>query len=306
MRVFLRNLPVALVLLITLPACAQPVEQTREERIIENLKFEFAQLRELSVEMQSIEASGIDGVEIGTFVIQGTQTQQFLLTSDDELYLIAAGPIDVGRTAGDLDDLRAAERATEAQTANYRMERLDELIDGKPMRGNPDAPVTIVEFSDFQCPYCRRVNPTLDQLLESRSDINLVYLHFPLGNHPWARPAAVASICAARQDHDAFWTLHDTYFAEQSSFSTSNVMDRSRNILQGTGIDLQVWDACAMDESSDAHAAAVAEMDASMQIAREFGVTGTPAFYINGFGMSGAKPLAEFEENIQRALDAVN
>jgi len=164
--------------------------------------------------------------------------------------------------------------------------------------------VTIIEFSDFECPYCRRVNPTIEQLLDSRSDVNLVYMHFPLGNHPWARPAAVAAICAAEQDHDAFWTLHDAYFENQSSFSTTNVMDRSRGVLQDTGIDLPLWDTCATDESSDAHAAAVAEMTASMQIAREFGVTGTPAFFVNGFEMSGAKPLAEFQETIQRALDA--
>lgn len=314
MRIAHCILPIALIVLVTLPACAQSSEQSSEQtsdqaradRIIENLKFEFEQLRPLNVEMQSIEDSGIEGVEIGTFIIQGTQAQQFLLTSDDQLYLVAGGPIDVGRTDEDLDALRATAQESEVEAANYRMERLDEVIADKPMRGSPDAPVTIVEFSDFECPYCRRVNPTIDELLESRSDVNLVYLHFPLGNHPWARPAAIASICAANQDHDAFWTLHDAYFADQSSFSTSNVMDRSRNVLADTGIDMSLWETCAADESSDAHSAAVAELTASMQIAREFGVTGTPAFFVNGIAMSGAKPLAEFEETIERALDTAN
>ena len=80
---------------------------------------------------------------------------------------------------------------------------------GLPTRGNPDGPVLIVEFSDFQCPYCTRGAETMAKVLEQYpNDVKFVFKHFPLGFHNWAKSAAIASHCAGLQSDDAFWTLH--------------------------------------------------------------------------------------------------
>ena len=80
------------------------------------------------------------------------------------------------------------------EKAAEKRDKLNESIVGLPARGNPEAPVTIVEFSDFQCPYCARGASTMDQLLEKYpNDVKLVFKHFPLGFHKWAKPAAIAS-----------------------------------------------------------------------------------------------------------------
>lgn len=282
-------------------ACAQSVDDLRADRILENLKHEFPQLQDIEVEMQALEPTDVSGLSRGSFLIGGQQTQEFLITDDDQLYLVAAGPIDVGRTEEELAALQAEARAAEAAEALRRQAELEELAAGQPVRGNPEAPVLIVEFSDFQCPYCQRAAATVDELLEKRDDVRLVYLHFPLPNHPWARPAAIASACAANQDDDAFWTLHDAYFENQRQLSPTNVIARSRDFLAGQTLDMEVWKTCAEDETSAAHQEAAAFVDAATELGRQLGVTGTPGFFVNGHYLNGAKPLEDFEAVVEQA-----
>jgi len=171
-------------------------------------------------------------------------------------------------------------------------------------RGPDDAPVTIFEFSDFQCPYCARGFDTVEELLQRYpEEIRFVYLHYPLSNHNWAKPAAIASICAANQDDEAFWPLHDSYFRNQGDITPETVIEDSRRHLEGTGIDLDLWQTCALDMESADYLYAEAKVEASMEAAeRDFGVTGTPAFFINGQRLSGAHPIETFEEIVQELL----
>ncbi|MBM4266616.1 MAG: thioredoxin, partial [Deltaproteobacteria bacterium] len=117
-------------------------------------------------------------------------------------------------------DKRAAE---EAKASAERMTKLNEAAAKAPYRGKKDASVTIVEFSDFQCPFCARGAATMEEVVKKYpDDVKFVFMHFPLDFHPWAKPAAIATNCAAKQDNDAFWILHDKYFADQKALTPAN------------------------------------------------------------------------------------
>lgn len=161
-----------------------------------------------------------------------------------------------------------------------------------PSIGREDAPVTIVEFSDYQCPFCSRAEPTVKQVLAQYPDsVRLVYRHFPLDAiHPQARPAAIAAVCAAQQDR--FWEFHDKVFASQSDLSA----EKLASFADELALDRAAFDACL---TSDAAATSVEKDLAAGQAA---GTTGTPAFFINGIRLSGARPLDDFVEVIESEL----
>ncbi len=287
-------------------AADEPAEQ-RKERILANLKFLFPQIQQYNVVMGELTPSDIEGLERGSFTINERQTQQFLVTTDDkQLFLLAAEPVDVSLTSEELAALVAEREAAAAREARERGTELAEAVKGLPVRGNPEAPVTIVEFSDFQCPYCARAYNTVEEVLAKfPEDVKLVYVHFPLPNHPWAKPAAIASVCAAQQDPVAFWALHDGYFENQRTINPDNVIEKSKAFLDGAGIDLDVWTACAEDTESVAYQGAAAAVEGALQMGSKYGVTGTPGFFVNGRFVSGAQPLEAFEELITQAKQDV-
>ena len=282
---------------------ADESSEQRKAKILENLQYQIPQIRDTYVVMGEFTDSGIDGLDQGSFTINGQQTYKFLVTTDDAtLYLLAADPIDVSLSADEIAAAMEEERQAGAQEALDRHTELAAFAAGMPVRGNPDAPVTIIEFSDFQCPYCARGFTTVEQILEKYpEDVKFVYLHFPLGNHPWAMPSAIAAVCAAQQDADAFWTLHDNYFRNQRAITTNNILDKSREFLDGSGIDFDTWATCAGDKESEAYKGASLAVESSMSTGSKFGVTGTPGFFVNGHFLSGAKPLDEFDALIAQA-----
>ncbi|MEL6616653.1 MAG: thioredoxin domain-containing protein, partial [Bacteroidota bacterium] len=280
-----RSLVLALVA-TTIVACGPANGQTpadnsddRKATIIANLKYEYPQIAEMTVEIDTLE-SVASGMDRGQFLIQGQSPQPFLVTSDDtQLYLLASDAIDVSRSTEELAAAAANADADAIEEARARGAELAAATNGLPFKGPEDAPVTIVEFSDFQCSFCGRAAETVRTILSQYpEDVKLVYAHFPLSNHPWATPAAIASTCAAQQDLDAFWMLHDLYFAEQRSFSTANVMARSRDALANTGIDMATWDTCATDESSTVYQGVAQSVQTQMALGEEYGVRGTPGF----------------------------
>ena len=282
---------------------ADEATEQRKARILENLKYQIPQIRAVSVVMGDLTRSDVEGLDQGSFLINGQQSYKFLVTKDDtRLYLLAADPIDVSLSTDDIAAAMEEERQIALKQAMERHEELAAFAAGMPVRGNPDAPVTIIEFSDFQCPYCARGFTTVEQLLEKYpDDVKFVYLHFPLGNHPWAMPSAIAAVCAAQQDDEAFWALHDNYFRNQRSINTSNVLDKSREFLAGSGIDLDTWATCAGDKESEAYKGAALAVESSMATGNKHGVSGTPGFFVNGHFLSGAKPLEEFDAIIAQA-----
>jgi len=168
--------------------------------------------------------------------------------------------------------------------------RIEEVVEnvateGRPYKGSADAPVTIVEFSNFTCPACAMVQPALKELLVVREgQVGLVFRHFPLGPpHTDGFRAAVAAECAAQQG--VFWEMHDSLFAHAETLSENDLL----GYAAGLGVDEVAFAACL--DSDDAEVRIREDIAAG----QEYGVTGTPTFFINGRRVSGTLPLSDFE-----------
>lgn len=161
----------------------------------------------------------------------------------------------------------------------------------EPAKGPQDAPITLVEYSDFECPYCVRAQSSVAQVLATYGDqVRHVYRDFPLAMHDNAHLAAQAGQCAAEQDQ--FWAYHDVLFA--------NVRALRPDDLRRYAVELNL-DAGAFDEclQSGRHAESV---DADLASGQANGVSGTPAFFINGRLLSGAQPFTAFQQIIDEEL----
>jgi len=146
-------------------------------------------------------------------------------------------------------------------------------VAGSPILGNPDAPITVVEFSDFQCPFCARTAPLIKQVQDKYGDkVRVVYKHFPLQFHAAARPAAIASIAA--QEQGKFWEMHDVLFENTTSLSEAKMDDYA----QQAGLDVERFKADYAQKKTEYDARVTAEYQEGVAAA----VRGTPTLYING------------------------
>ncbi len=163
-----------------------------------------------------------------------------------------------------------------------------------PARGPENAPVVIVSFSDYECPFCKRAEPTIDAVLAKYpTQVRLVFRHLPLDAlHPQARPAAIAAVCAESQGK--FWEYHALLFENQQALGNEELAKYAST----AGLDAAVFKTCL--QSPEAAQRVQADTDA----ARALGITGTPAFFINGILISGARPLDDFSKWIDRELAA--
>ena len=160
-----------------------------------------------------------------------------------------------------------------------------------PVRGNPSAPVTIVEFSDYQCPFCARVNPTLDRIRQTYGDrVKIVFKDFPLPNHPQAPKASEAARCAGEQNK--YWEMHDAMFANQRALEVPALKQTARTI----GLDGTAFDQC-LDSGKWMPA-----VQAGMALGEKMGVNSTPTLYINGRAIIGAMPFENFKQIIDEEL----
>jgi protein-disulfide isomerase len=196
-----------------------------------------------------------------------------------------------------LEDQRAQEARQEIVTrAAVRIELVPprvELEGDGPSLGPENAAVTIVEFSDFQCPYCRQASGIVYNLAEKYpEEVRIVYRHLPLDRlHPRARAGAEASACAA--DQGLFWEYHDQLFANPRAFEDEDLRGYAREV----GADEERFDACF---DAREHAAKV---EADVAAAVELGITGTPAFVVNGILLYGLQSEEAFERLIQDELE---
>ena len=144
-------------------------------------------------------------------------------------------------------------------------------VNNSAVKGTKNAPVTITIFDDFQCPYCARLVPTLDKVLAAYpQQVQMVYKHFPLSMHKFAKAAAIASIAARNQGK--FWPLHDQLFANYNKLNDALI----RQLAEGVGLDMARFDQDMADPALQQ------EVAADMQLGGKAGVRGTPAVYING------------------------
>jgi protein-disulfide isomerase len=163
-----------------------------------------------------------------------------------------------------------------------------------PSKGPATAPVTIVEFSDFECPFCVRAEPTVKQILDTYGDkVRLVFKDFPLPIHPNAPKAAEAAHCAGAQNK--YWEMHEKLFAAGGKLAVADLKAHAREV----GIDGAKFDQC-LDSGEKASV-----VEANRKAGEEVGVTGTPAFFVNGRPLSGAQPFDEFKKLIDKELALV-
>jgi protein-disulfide isomerase len=185
-------------------------------------------------------------------------------------------------------------RAKHGITSKLGPYRVDVAAIG-PSRGQSDAPVTIVEFGDFQCPYCRQAESSLRTVLSRYPrQVRLVFRHLPLTQiHPNAQIAANAAVCAARQGE--FWQMHDALYADQAALNRNDLDATARRL----GLDTQRFSTCLSD------AATVTTIAADMKAADDLGISGTPYFFVNGRPIDGSVPVEQFQEIIDSELNQV-
>jgi len=180
--------------------------------------------------------------------------------------------------------------------AKYKVEKKLEPIRVEvaatgPAKGPATAPVTIVEFSDFQCPFCGRLTPTLKQIEQKYGDkVRLVFRQYPLPFHQYAQKAAEASLCAA--DQGKFWEMHDALFANQQALAVEQLKAKAAEL----GLNAETFNSC-LDSGKTA-----ATIQADMKEGSSAGVNGTPAMFINGRFINGAVPLEQITSVIDDEL----
>ncbi len=159
-----------------------------------------------------------------------------------------------------------------------------------PSKGKADAPITIIEYSDFQCPYCKKAQPSIKALEEKYGDrLRVVFMNQPLAMHKMARPAAVAAMAADKQGK--FWEYHDALFAAEGLDEAKLV-----TLAKEVGLNVSKWEA---DRKSTEVDAAIA---ADVARAEKWKITSTPSFFVNGYKVKGAQPPEFFERIIEAEL----
>ncbi len=152
---------------------------------------------------------------------------------------------------------------------------LEKGIDG-PTRGPADAPVTIVEFSDLQCPHCKEAQPTIDKLMSKEKNARLVFQNFPLQSHDWAAKAAAYADCVGRSSSDAFWKFMQGVYDAQSDILTTNADEKLTALADKSGVKGSDIAACAAKPET------ASRVEHSVALGKSVDVTGTPTLFING------------------------
>lgn len=207
----------------------------------------------------------------------------------------------------EIKDLGSAPGQPERRAQQPEPKEVVVSIDDDPMKGDPEAPVTIVEFSDYQCPFCKRSHDNVISKIEEEyidtGKVRLVFRDYPLGFHQNAVPAALAANCGGEQDK--YWEVHEFLFANPDKLTTQDVSNASEEL----GLDKAEFDACVSDKDKEA------EITADFEEGKKYGVTGTPSYFIGlseegdeitGVFVRGAQPYEVFKQHIDGKLEKVN
>jgi protein-disulfide isomerase len=235
----------------------------------------------LTFKVTGIEDSEIPGWRRGSLdVALGQQTQQVAFyVSRDGRYMLRGEVADIS-----VDPLEAI------------MKKI--ALEAQPERGPRDSKVTIVEYSDFQCPFCARAYTTIEEVLKDYGDrVRFVFKNLPLANiHPWAEDAALASECAFLQGNERFWKMYDGLFAKQGEIKKENLKEKASAIATDAGMDVPAFQECLDGRKT------LAAVKADESEAAALGVNSTPTFFINGRRVPGAQSKDGFKQLIDQEL----
>lgn len=187
-----------------------------------------------------------------------------------------------------VDDLRKAATIT----VNLERPRAEVSVDDDPEQGEKNAPVTLIEFSEFQCPYCKKTRPVIDRIMsEYKGKVRYVFRDFPLSFHEQAKGAANAANCAHEQGK--YWEYNRKLWEVQGSQTEEKLLSLGTELKLNEG----KFTACVKGKKY------YKEIDADLNEGENYGVTGTPAYFINGVFLSGAQPYESFKELIDEELE---
>lgn len=190
----------------------------------------------------------------------------------------------------------AAQEETKKRDEEFANPLKPEIDPARAMHGPADAKVTIVEYSDFECPYCSKGYATMKEVLKSYpSQVKVVFKHLPLDFHPKAMPAAKYFEAVARQSAEKAYKLHDLIFENQGDLKSKGE-DFLKAAAKKVGADMKKLEKDLKDESL------MTRIQADIAEAQKFGINGTPGFIINGVSLKGAYPFSEFKSIIDRQL----
>jgi protein-disulfide isomerase len=244
------------------PAAPSPLQKTIEAY----LRHLYAFGPDTSVRVgapKDTEIPGLQEVSIEVKVADNTESAKFYVSKDGK-YLLR----------GDLSDL------TKDPLAEARA-KLD--IKDAPSMGDPKASITLVEFSDFECPVCRNLHDALRGMLPNYPAVRIVFKDFPIEQiHPWARTAAIAGRCAYQQDPKAFWKMYDLIYDGQELISAANAWSKMTDFAGQTGLNPEAFKTCM------AGSEAPAAVEASRANGLKLEVGSTPTIFVNGRRIVGA------------------
>src|SRR6266536_2407116 len=278
-----------LVMLICLGCSAQLAPSVLSQRIEHQLRASYNVPATVKVDLSPLRASDFPNYNALTVTFDNDgkkQTYEFLLSKDQKTL--------IRMTKMDLSKDPYAEV----------MKKID--VKGRPVRGNPNSKVVVVNYDDFQCPYCSRIHETLfPELLKEYGDrMAFIYKDFPLSEiHPWAMHAAVNANCLAAQSNDAYWDFADYIHANRQAVNSEKGLDNQLAALdrittteaEKFKVDTAKLQPCIKAQVADAVKASVKEGEG-------LGVSGTPTMFVNGEMLDGARPVAEFRALFDNAL----
>lgn len=217
-------------------------------------------------EIRPSEVPGLAEVSVVITNSQGSNPNRLLVSSDGK-HAITGDILPFG--AKPFEDARA---------------KLEKGVNG-PTRGPTKAPVTIVEFSDMQCPHCQKAAPAIEQLLAQEPEARFVFQNFPLPVHNWAEKGADYVDCLGRASNDAVWKFIQKTFDEQANITEANADEKLKGIATAAGANGDEIAACAAKPDTKAR------VEASVALGRSVGVNSTPTLFINGRNLPGAAPV---------------
>ncbi len=278
-----------LLLLICLGCSAQPAPTELAQRIERQLRASYSVPATVKIVLSPLHPSDFPNYDALTVTFDGDgrkQDYEFLISKDQKTL--------IRFTKMDLSKDPYAEN----------MNKID--IKGRPVRGNPNAKVVVVNYDDFQCPFCSRVHETLfPELFKEYGDrVAFIYKDFPLTEiHPWAIHAAVDANCLAAQNSDAYWDFADSTHANRQTISAEKGLDNQfaeldRNAMAEAAkfhLDQTKVQSCVKDQKQEA-------VRASMKEGEALGVSGTPTMFVNGEMIDGARPADDFRAVFDNAL----
>lgn len=265
----------------TEPATALPSEDTVNSFLFQMFGYDPTITWKIN-DIRPSEIPGLAEVLVTVSNPQGSNSNKLLVSSD-------------GRHAITGDVLPFGAKPFEEDR-----KKLEKGVNG-PAKGPVKASVTIVEFSDMQCPHCQKAAPVIEQLLALEPDARFIFQNFPIPIHNWAEKAAGYVDCVGRASNDAVWKFIQKTFEDQSNITEANLDEKLKAIATASGVNGDETAACAVKPETKARVAA------SVELGKSVGVNGTPTLYINGRSVPAGAPadvlkkIVDFEASQEKS-----